>query len=211
MPQLASCCWPCIPDVWITVMSVTVMCLSSPKKSCNYFNILRSAGGISWFVVRGSHPITSFIKTGKNSQSLVIRARRVRKKCNVICDVLVTNFFFPFLSHFTGHVSEPFLRKCGESQLALFWGKILVSGTVLITLGFPWQIQTDCFNIYFSFTLFFHLMGNAAHRDVADYMYFSSSGMGAHSVRSTDRKQHAGPQGKECSFICSSGICLLCL
>lgn len=58
---------------------------------------------------------------------MALRARRVRKKCNVICDVLVTNFFFPFLSHFTGHVFEPFLRKCGESQLALFWGKILVS------------------------------------------------------------------------------------
>ena len=61
-------------------------------------------------------------------------ASRVRKKCNIICGVPVTNFFF--LSYFTGHVFEPFLRKCGECKLALFGGEILVSGAVLIDFGF---------------------------------------------------------------------------
>lgn len=66
----------------------------------------------------------------------MINASRVRKKCNIICGVAVTNFFFPFLSYFTGHVFEPFLRKCGECKLALFGGEILVSGAVLINFDF---------------------------------------------------------------------------
>jgi len=66
----------------------------------------------------------------------VINASRVRKKCDVICGVPVTDFIFPFLSYFTGHVFEPFLRRCGECKLALFGGEILVSDAVLIIFGF---------------------------------------------------------------------------
>lgn len=67
---------------------------------------------------------------------LVINISRERKKCNIICDVPVTNYFFPFLSYFTGHVFEPVVRKCGECKLALFRGETVVSGAVLINSGF---------------------------------------------------------------------------
>lgn len=66
----------------------------------------------------------------------MINVSRVRKKCNINCGVPRPNFFFPFLSYFTGHVFEPFLKKCGECKLALFWGENLVSGAVLINFSF---------------------------------------------------------------------------
>lgn len=58
--------------------------------------------------------------------------------------------FFLFLSYFTGHVFELFLRKCGECKLALFGGEILVSAAWSILV-----FQKDCFtffNLFFFFS-----------------------------------------------------------
>lgn len=87
---------------------------------------------------------------------LVINVSRERRKCNIICGVPVTYYFSPFLSYFTGHVFEPFVRKCGECKLALFWGKIVVSGAVLINFVFQQEFHKDCFS-FFQFNFFFFL------------------------------------------------------
>lgn len=87
-------------------------------------------------------------------------------------------------------------------------GEIVVSGAVLISFGFQQEFQKDCF-CFFQFNFFFFL-SSGKYRDIVDYIC-SFSGTDTHSMRSIDREQHAGPQGKECVFICSSGICLLCL
>lgn len=83
----------------------------------------------------------------------MVNASRMRNKCNIICGVPVTDFFFPFLSCLTGHIFEPFLRKCGECKLALFGGEILVSGAVLINFGFQLEFQKHCFR-FFQFKFF---------------------------------------------------------